>query len=62
MRTEFLFKYLQYKKVLIEGSADKSNMVKKVLEIWGSTNEVIPIDDDNSVDAPPPNRLLLFIS
>ena len=40
MRKDFLFKYLHDKKVPIEGSADKSNVVKKVLEIWGSTDEV----------------------
>lgn len=55
MRKEFLFKYLHDKKVPIEGSADKGNVVRKVLEIWGSTDEVeMFIDDENSGDGPPP--------
>jgi len=55
MRKEFLFKYLHDKKVPIEGTADKSTIVIKVLEIWGSCDEMdVFIFDENSIDAPPP--------
>ena len=55
MKKDFLFKYLHDKKVSIEASADKITILRKVLEIWGSNDEVeMYIDDDNSYDAPPP--------
>lgn len=56
MKKEFLFKYLHDKKIPIEGASDKQFIVKKVLEVWGSSSDDIDmfIFDDSSLDAPPP--------
>ena len=55
MRKDFLFKYLHDKKIAIEGSADKSEIVRRVLEVWGSSEDVdMLFEDENSVDGPPP--------
>ena len=55
LKKELLFKYLHEKKVPIDGQSDKSEIVRKVLEVWGCHDEVdIFMDDDNSVDGPPP--------
>jgi len=55
MRKDFLFKYLHDKKVSVEASADKGEMVRRVLEVWGSRDEVeMLIEDENSLDGPPP--------
>ena len=50
-----MFKYLHAKEVPIDGQAEKSEIVKKVLEVWGCNEEMdIFIDEENSVDGPPP--------
>jgi len=55
VRKELLFKYLHDKKVPIEVIAEKTTLVKKVLEVWGSSDDVdMFICDENSLDAPPP--------
>lgn len=55
LKKELLFKYLHEKKVPIDGQSDKSEIVRKVLEVWGCHDEVdIFMDDENSVDGPPP--------
>ena len=55
MKKEFLFRYLHDKKVPIEASAEKTGVVKKILELWGSSDDTdMFLCDENSLDAPPP--------
>ena len=55
MKKDFLFRYLHDKKVPIEASSEKKNLVKKILELWGSSDDAdMFICDETSLDAPPP--------
>ena len=55
MKKDFLFRYLHEKKVPIEASAEKTSLVKKILELWGSSDDAdLYFCDENSLDAPPP--------
>jgi len=55
MKKDFLFRYLHDKKVPIETSAEKTTIVRKILELWGSSDDAdMYFCDENSLDAPPP--------
>jgi len=59
IKKELLFKYLHYKRIPIEAISDKSVHMRKVLEVWESSDsqDCIPVMDlDNSLDGPPPSR------
>ena len=56
IKKELLFKYLHFKRVAIESIADKSVHVRRVLEVWGSSDpgpDSWQVLDDNSLDTPP---------
>jgi len=58
IKKELLFKYLHRKRITIQANSEKSSYVRKILEVWESSegHDCGDMDFDNPPEGPPPSR------